>query len=307
MKVLFIIYIIAWLILLATYLYSRKESTFKWSEADGTEKFAFFFVILFAPIVVVFFPFMLYSKVRDKKKSRKAAEERKRKEQEEKEYCSKAMATLQQAKASAKQNESNDFQSFLASAKSSYSTNFYTHMQDKKNYSMIMKILHKLSLPKGAALLVEESKQQGIGDESKLFVETPEGAYDYSIWDYISVENSAEGAWNAYLLYNLKYVLPMFWHALYNRRYYLFNPEFTDFIECLQKEDTETLRNTIKPQVTSPDVIEATGKFYVSCCYFSNFGGLIQETVEISLDLGKASFHTIEQKTLVEYNCGIMF
>lgn len=307
MKVLFIIYIIALLILLATYLYSRKESAFKWSEADGTEKFAFFFVILFAPIVVVFFPFMLYSKARDKKKSRKAAEERERKEKEEKEYRSKAMVTLQQAKASAKQNEGSDFQSFLASAKSSYSTNFYTHMQDKKNYSMIMKILHKLSLPKGAALLVEESKQQGIGDESKLFVETPEGAYDYSIWDYISVENSAEGAWNAYLLYNLKYVLPMFWHALYDRRYYLFFPEFVDFVECLQKEATETLRAAMKPLFTTPDVVEANGKFYVSCCYFTNFGGLIQETVEITIDNCKASFHLIEQETLLSYDCGIRF
>ena len=307
MTIIAIIYAVAWLILLATYLFKRKESTFNWSEADGTEKFVLFLIILFAPIVVLFFPFMLYSQTKSNKKSRKATEEWERKNREEQEYRAKALSSMQQAKANPEQKASSEFKSFLASASSAYSTNFYTHMQKEENYPMIMKILHKLSLPNSVSLLIEECQEHGMGDESKLFVETPEGAYDYSIWDYIKVENSVEGAWNAYLLYNLWHVLPMFWHALYNRRYYLFYPEFTDFIECLQKEDTDTLRNAMKPLVTSPDVIEANGKFYVSCCYFSNFGGLIQETVEISLDLGKASFHTIEQKTLVEYNCGIMF
>ena len=306
MKIVLILFVVSWLILLAIYLYNRKESTYSWSEADWVERSALFFVILFAPIVVLFFPFMLYSQARDKKKSRKAAEEREKQEQEEKEYRSKAMASLQQAKANCL-NGSADFHSFLESAKSAYSTNFYTHMQDEKNYPLIMTILHKLSLPEGSSLLVEKCKQQGIGDRSNLFIETPKGTYDYSIWDYISVEKSAEGAWNAYLLDNLWHVLPMFWHALYDRRYYLFFPEFTDYIECLQKEDTQTLRKVLKQHVTSPDVVVADGKFYVSCCYFTNFGGLIQETVEITINNGKASFHSIEEKTLFEYNCGIMF
>lgn len=307
MTIIAIIYSVAWLILLATYLFRRKESTFNWSETDGSEKFVIFLIILFAPIVVLFFPFMLYSQAKNNKKSRKATEDRERKERAEQEYRTKALSAIQKAKANPAQEASSEFKLFLASARSSYSTNFYTHMQKEENYPMIMKILHKLSLPKGATLLVEESKQQGIGDESKLFVETPEGAYDYSIWDYITVENSLEGAWNAYLLYNLWHVLPMFWHALYNRRYYLFFPEFTDFIEYHHNGDKQDLRKAIKEHFVSPDVVAADGKFYVSCCYFTNFGGLIQETVEIAIDNGKASFHVIEQKALVEYDCGIRY
>ena len=307
MKITFIIYGVSWLILLAIYLYRRKENTFKWNEADGVEKFALIFVVLLAPIVVLFIPFMLFSQVRDKKKSQKVTEARERQEREEQEYRTNALAAMHQAKANRTQKDISDFKQFLSSARSSYSTNFYTHMQDENNYPLIMTILHKLSLPEGASLLVEKCKQQGLGDRSKLFIETPKGAYDYNIWDYISVEKSSEGAWNAYLLYNLWHVLPMFWHALYDRRYYLFFPEFTDFIECLQKDDTQTLRKVLKQHVTSPDVIYANGKFYVSCCYFTNFGGLIQETVEITIYNGKASFHSIEQKTLFEYNCGIMF
>ena len=201
----------------------------------------------------------------------------------------------------------NDFQSFLSSVKSAYSPNFYTHMQKKENYPLKLKLLYKLTLPKGATLHVEKCKRKGLGDKSKLFVKTAEGAYDYSIWDYLSVENSKEGAWNAYILYNLWHVLPMFWHALYARRFYLFEPEFTEYIEFLNEEDTEPIRKALKLHFVSPDVVEAKGKYYVSCCYFTNFGGLIQETIEISIVNGKASFHEIERKTLVEYQCGIMF
>src|SRR5574344_1720446 len=145
MTIIAIIYAVAWLILLATYLFKRKESTFNWSEADGTEKFVLFLIILFAPIVVLFFPFMLYSQTKSNKKSRKAAEER---ESEEREYRAKALSAMQQAKANPAQKASSEFKSFLASARSAYSTNFYTHMQKEENYPMIMTILHKLSLPK---------------------------------------------------------------------------------------------------------------------------------------------------------------
>lgn len=99
----------------------------------------------------------------------------------------------------------------------------------------------------------------------------------------------------------------MFWHALYNRRYYLFFKEFTDYIECLQKEDTIMVRKALKQHVTLPDVVKANGRFYVTCCFFTNFGGLIQETIEITIESGKATFHEIERKTLFEYQCGIMF
>lgn len=63
----------------------------------------------------------------------------------------------------------------------------------------------------------------------------------------------------------------------------------------------------MKQHITLPDVVKANGRFYVTCCFFTNFGGMIQETVEIAIDNGKASFHVIEQKTLVEYDCGIRF
>lgn len=306
MKIVCIIFVISWLILLAYYFYYRKESTFTWSESDNTERFLILLLFLFAPLVVLFIPFSIISSYKEKKKSQKVAEKRNREKRAEMEYRAAALADLHQAMNNEEEGN-NDFQSFLASGKSAYSTNFYTHMQKEENYPLILKLLYKLTLPEGETLHVEKCKQQGSGDESKLFVETPDGVHDYSIWDYLSVENSKEGAWNAYILYNLWHVLPLFWHALYNRRFYLFEPEFTQFIDCLKKEDTESIRKAMKLHFISPNVVEAKGKYYVSCCYFTNFGGLIQETFELSIVNGKASFHEIERKTLVEYQCGIMF
>ena len=307
MKVFILIYIIAWLILLATYHFRRKESTFQWSETDGADKVVLFLVILFAPLVVFIITYMLYVQAKSEKKARKEAEERERKELEEQKYRSEALVALKKAKTNPAEDASLAFKSFLASPSSAYATNFYTLMQKDENHHLIMKALQKLSLPEGATLHVEMCRQQGTGDESKLFVETPEGAYDYSIWNYIKVENSTEGIWNAYLLYNLWHVLPMFWHANYNRRYYLFLPEFLGLIDFHHHEDAQELIKALKERFISPDVVATDGKFYVSCCYFSNFGGLIQETIEISIDNGKASFHEIEQKTLVQYDCGIRF
>ena len=237
----------------------------------------------------------------------KDAEERKKEQQIELEYRSKALASIRQAKTLGSQNGSFDFAAYLASVRSSSTTNLYTHMQDERNYPKILDLLPKLTLPNGMSLHVEKCKQQGSGDSSKLFVETPDGSYDKNIWNFINVECSEEGAWNAYILYNLWHVLPMFWHALYNRRYYLFFKEFTDYIECLQKEDTIMVRKALKQHVTLPDVVKANGRFYVTCCFFTNFGGLIQETIEITIESGKATFHEIERKTLFEYQCGIMF
>jgi|GEM_PF-2326253 len=302
-----LIYSISWLILLAIYLYRRKESTFNWKESDSLEKFAIFLVILFAPIIILCLPYFLFTNIRDKRKSQKDAEERKKEQQIELEYRSKALASIRQAKTLGSQNGSFDFAAYLASVRSSSTTNLYTHMQDERNYPKILDLLPKLTLPNGMSLHVEKCKQQGSGDSSKLFVETPDGSYDKNIWNYINVECSEEGAWNAYILYNLWHVLPMFWHALYDRRYYLFFKEFTDYIECLQKEDTIMVRKALKQHITLPDVVKANGRFYVTCCFFTNFGGMIQETVEIAIDNGKASFHVIEQKTLVEYDCGIRF
>ena len=298
MKTLIIIFVISWLLLLIAYFSKGKDDDIL-RNTNEQNKAGIIIIILLAPLFVLFVPYIIYSNMRDKKKSQKA--------KEESEYRSKALAAIEQAKLTNASNGSSDFQKYLASVRSASTTDFYAQMQDESNYPMILKLLPYLSLPEGASLHVEQCNQQGLGDISKLYVETPEGSIDYNIWDYISVEHSVEGAWNAYILYNLWHVLPMFWHALYERRFFLFFQKFTGFVDCLNKKDTESVRTALKQNYISPDVVYTNGAFYVSCCYFTNFGGLIQETVEIKIDNGKASFQEIERKTLYEYDCGIRY
>ena len=66
MNVFSIIYIVSGSILLAVYLYRRKESTFNWKKLDSIEKFAFMLVILFAPIIILFLPYFLFTNIMDK-------------------------------------------------------------------------------------------------------------------------------------------------------------------------------------------------------------------------------------------------
>lgn len=305
MKIVLIIYIVSWLILLAFYLYKREPGDNALKDLDGSEKAALVLGILLAPLAILIVPFYLVSVIKEKRETA----EWKRKEQEENEYRQKALAAMRQAKSLRDKDKSSffDFHAFITSLRSMLSKDLYVQVQKEENYPSIMKYLPDLSLPQRASLHVEKCRMEGSGDESKLFVEAPEGAYDLSIWDYITVKDNEEGAWSAYLLYNLWHVLPLFWHANYNRRFYLFDPEYIDFIQPMNKEDGESLRAAMKPRYTYPDVIKADGKYYVSCCYFSNFGGLIQETIEITINNGNASFHEIEKNTLLKYDCGVRF
>jgi hypothetical protein len=304
MKIVLIVYAVSWLILLAIFFYQREESNFSWKESDGIEKFAVLLIVLFAPVVVLFVPYLLWSRAKQKKKDKKLKEEREHQKQVEEQYRRNALLAIKQAKAAKSIENSSNFgvDDYFLSSSSLYKT-----IQKEENYGIIMQLLSKLTLPHGTTLHVEKCKQEGTGSRSKVVIETSDGAYDLNIWNYINVEDSKEGAWHAYLLYNLWHVLPLFWHANYDRRNYLFHQSDAKLIECYNREDAERLCSSIGSFVISPEVVQTKGKYYVSSCYFTNFGGLIQEIIEISLSNGKATFHEIERRTLFEYQCGILF
>jgi hypothetical protein len=181
-------------------------------------------------------------------------------------------------------------------------------ISSEDDYQGIMKPLKHLSLPTGVSIHVEECKEMWPGDQSKLFVETTEGAYDYQIWDYILADNNNEGIWEAYLLHKLWHSLPMFQHALYSRRTYIYSPEDNSKIECMMdKNSTPMAQSASKKVLVAPQVVKAGNKYFVSCCYWSSFGGLIQEKVEAIFNEHKIEFKDIGHKTLYKYECSIMF
>lgn len=264
------------------------------------------FAILLAPITALIIPSLIYSGVKEDKKDKAAKAKRERMQVEEVEYRNHTLATLRDVIATKPDASRLDaIASFIGN-----SSGYYLLMQYEDNYPAIMEIWKKLSLPKGTSLHVEKCQYYVDGSKSELFVETPEGAYDLKIWDYITVDNSEEGAWEAYLLYNLWRILPLFGHANYNHRYYLLKRSAAidrENIKFIDKGVQESLREAILPLITSPEVVKANGRYFVSCCYFSNFEGLIRETVEVTIKGNMASLHEILKKVLIQYECGVRF
>lgn len=58
----------------------------------------------------------------------------------------------------------------------------------------------------------------------------------------------------------------------------------------------------------SPEIYYGNGRAYVSCCYWSDFGGLEREYAELTLKDGRMEVcFFIEKKALFKYECGIVF
>ena len=58
----------------------------------------------------------------------------------------------------------------------------------------------------------------------------------------------------------------------------------------------------------APEIVLDNGIYYVSCCFWSDFGGLEREYVKITLKDGRLDeFFEFDLETLFEYNCGIIF
>ena len=117
------------------------------------------------------------------------------------------------------------------------------------------------------------------------------------------------GIWQAYLLYKAHHTLPCFWHGGYNVWSWIYSTNDFDSIDFIRNED-RYLAHELKqrnPDIT-PKVIKDGNKYYVTCCYWNDWGGLKRELVEITCHDGKiAEFNDVTNETLFEYDCGIRF
>lgn len=171
----------------------------------------------------------------------------------------------------------------------------------------LLPILEAFSLNDNNILVVAPLQENGSGNECNLCVESPWCDVYYDIWNYINVEDSFKGAWCVFLLCKAKHVLPLFGHANYNRRHYLFDSESCSIMRLLNKKDSDVIRQVCTEKHILPEVTKANGKYYVSCCYWSDFQGLVKETLEISIINGRAQFKDVNSVIIIAYDCGIRF
>ena len=312
MKNVIIIYAVSWLILLIVYIISKFEDRKSKKKDDALEKFlntrkstkeklvdnlVYVIMIVFAPLVVFVIPYIVVKHIKSRREARIREEEREKSEREYERHKKACLGSYYRW-SNGKSNCCGKDYIYLAQS--------LMGLVKNQKYDDFLNLLNKTSLPSTMKLGVKECERHGTGDRSRLYVSTPDNACDFNIYSYLLFEKEPMGAWQAYLLSRLTHSLPMWWHANYDKRDYIFSKEdidkITHFID--RKFDESVLLN----YDILPKIYGENERYYISCCYWTDFGGLKREFVEIEL-IGNKLFQTFvfDEKTIHEYQCGIMF
>lgn len=185
----------------------------------------------------------------------------------------------------------------------------------------ILYVLDKIQLLEDYGLQLEY-EERGIGGRTYIYVKEPNGNLSKNFLDFVIVDDSPLGALQVYFLSKLWHYLPMYWHGYYDRRFSVFSKDDLLKIKVrsrktrgerplkpsdIYEEENDLPEEALACDVT-PKVIRYEDKYYVSCCYWSEFGGLIRELVEIKIENNKVTeFLDANREVLYRYHCGIMY
>ena len=294
MTIALIVYGISWGLLLLIYLYSR---FFQGNSTEISDEpwYLYAIIILFAPLVILIIPYILIKDAVDKKKNKKWKKEQDKKQKLVELHRQQAIANF----------DNGTPVSILSEF--AHKGRQLKNIVKGKLYENILGCLNKLSLPVGYTLDIKLAEHKGSGDRSTLFVTEPCGD-TCDVIESINVEDSAEGAMNVCLLYKMWHYLPLFWHANYSHRTYVYSKDELTDISMFREEEKASVVKILQQFDLTPAVVKNQGKYYVSCCFWSDFGGLIRELVEIEIKENKVvDIFDASQTTLFEYQCGIMY
>lgn len=185
----------------------------------------------------------------------------------------------------------------------------------------ILNVLDKIQLLEDYGLQLEY-EERGIGGRTYIYVKEPNGNLSTNFLDFVIVDDSPLGALQVYFLSKLWHYLPMYWHGYYDRRFSVFSKDDLLKIKVrsrktrgerplkpsdIYEEENDLPEEALACDVT-PKVTRYEDKYYVSCCYWSEFGGLIRELVEIKIENNKVTeFLDANREVLYRYHCGIMY
>ena len=286
----------SWVILLLLLLYSLIFQKQKINDVFDDSLWIYVLIVLLAPLVILLIPCVLISSnIENRKKKKRNVEwdSRQKKEEAERNH-----AKFRYAKAISLSNNlySPQFANFA-----------YAIFDDinKKAYSDVVNRFNIKTIDNNN-WGIELCENGGHGDKSKLFIRLENGERDYDIFKHILLDSSVFFIWQIYLLKSLWHVLPLFWHANYGRRKYI-----------LQKSDLMSMSNFRRESLfflsdtdvnLEPTIHKHLDNFYVSCCYWTDWGGLIREYIEITVkDNRIINIITFDTDVIYEYDCGIMF
>ena len=188
---------------------------------------------------------------------------------------------------------------------------------EEKKYDEVIAALDKISVPDGYKLSIhvyDENNHDRFGEESYPIIITPTGETIRSstddFWKLLSAENSPEGAWQIIILYNLWHYLPLFWHANYEKRTYLYSDAQMRKVVKQQPEFGEQPITKFNPDRyhVVPCIWLKKNYYVVSTYYWTDFGGFKFVMHKLTL---KPHVHVnvtpYSRSTLFRYECGICF
>lgn len=130
--------------------------------------------------------------------------------------------------------------------------------------------------------------------------------FTFEMFLRLSIDPTHMGIWQAYLLCISKTVLPFSDRMYYTKRELIFQREQLKDISSLEKSEIEELYNLkidLFPKVTMDG-----NKAVVSCCFWSDWGGLFRESVEIKfLGNGKLIIGNFIDENYYKYDFGVYF
>lgn len=128
--------------------------------------------------------------------------------------------------------------------------------------------------------------------------------FTFEMFNHLTIEQSAMGAWQAYLLCVSKTLLPFSGSLYYTQRELVLNYEQLQRFHVWAKIARQLW--DIKADV-SPYVSINGNQAIVSCCYWNMWSGLVRENVPITFENDKVKIGDFSQEVLYKYNCGWKF
>ena len=292
-------YIISWSILITMYFYYKEED----EKEDRRVLFVLYsFAVLAAPFILCF---ALYEKLKEWLKR----DDKSRGEEYYEFGMSKTELELSEKLWKEYCDLSNPAPQSVVMECVRTGTLLHTVVENHE-YNNVLDNLDRISLPNDMYLDILMCEHKGHEDISKPVIRDDSKVLSENIFTYLLVEPSCQGAWQSYLLYTLWHSLPVWWHAAYAVRDYIFSKEdFKKLRYFLYNEsDRKELIKLIDYIDITPRIKRKENNFYISCVYWSEHRGLMREYTLVSFNETRVlEFRTFKTETIYKFNIGIIY
>ena len=177
----------------------------------------------------------------------------------------------------------------------------------------VMEVLDNITIPEDKVLrcYLIDIRHHCLGDNSFLYVSDHAAPDDHTkfsfiddTWKHITVEPSAMGMWQVYLLMTTIHVMPFYWHGGYDERTFVFSRSDLRRIPELRWKSLSHIEDSkLQPEVKFTRGLDGECMGMISNTYWTEWGGLIRETVFIDMKDNKiTNYGPVFNEVLLKYD-----